>query len=163
VKLPALLTASEKPAVSSAGSFTHQFSLPRRMVPGSFDIAATGTAGGISAIVEATATARLAAPAAGVVDLAWISSIGNSPSVVLIGPHTHLAAHFHFAALPRTHVVRVSWYAPGIRRPVAFKDAPAAAMVSAQIVSGSPLHRGVWRAVASVRGVVVRQASVRLR
>jgi hypothetical protein len=114
-------------------------------------------------MVVATTTANLAAPAEGVVDHGWISSIGSAPVKVLYGPHKHLTAHFHFAARSRARVVRISWYAPGRRHPVAYEDAPVAAVVAGTVSSGMPFPRGVWRAVASVRGVVVSEASATLR
>jgi virginiamycin B lyase len=152
-----------------AGSFRRTLTLPPRLLPDQYAVHADGTAlsgPAVHADVEVRTLPSgivLAGPAEGVVDHGWISSVGSTPVKVLYGPHKHLTAHFHFAARPRARVVRISWYAPSRKGPVAFEDVPAGAVAAGTVSSGQPFPRGVWRAVASVRGVVVSEASVTLR
>ena len=80
------------------GTYYASFKLPATLLPGTYGISLTPSS---PLVAPATSTAKLAAPAEGVVDVAFLSAarLGKAAHS-LIGART-VWASFHFAALPK--------------------------------------------------------------
>jgi hypothetical protein len=106
--------------------------------------------------------ARLAAPASGVVDIAFLSGARNGTAArTLTGART-IWASFHFAAKP-TGKLALTWYRLGkkrVRIGATSKDS------TVKVVSYLRIGRtfvGTYQAVLSRKGVVIARVSIRAK
>jgi len=146
-----------------AGAFVVRFKLPRTLLPGRYDLALTGTAGG-RAIAPTTARATLAAPPEGVVDRFRISATRNGPDALSLTNARSIWATFHLAALPRFgRPLHVDIYGPPKGKKRAQKDFRRQALLVTRVGSAARLPKGRWTFVLRAGTTVVERASVRLR
>jgi hypothetical protein len=107
-------------------------------------------------------TVRLAGPAMGYVDRAWISQVEDGPPAQALAAGTRaLFANFHLASPPRAGRATTTWYQPdGTSTPSVAKHANA--FIRGFVHSSAALPAGLWRCVLRVSGVEIGQAEVRV-
>jgi hypothetical protein len=100
-------------------------------------------------------------PPQGFVSRAYMAAFRNGPPASrLQGRRTQVWAYFVFLVKPEPgRAITVTWYANG--KAVAVVGKPRATVVVSG-VRASVLTKGIWRAVLRVRGVTVKQVSVRV-
>ena len=105
-------------------------------------------------------TAKLAAPATGVVDVSVLSGVKNGPSTASLSNVDTIWASFHFAAVPKGKL-KLTWYiTPKGKKRVSL--AAATKNPSAKVVGFIKLNgrRGKITAVISRKGVPIAQRSL---
>ena len=147
--------------VVRGGAFTARLPVPASLLPGVYSFAAGSVAGSVPFSVVSSVRVRLASPATGVVDSAWLTPTRHAHrgDSRYPGPVRVLWAYFHFAALPRRGAhIRVRWQTPA--GSATFSERSVSVIES--LVRSSPLPTGRYRVSLLVNGVVVRVASVRI-
>jgi hypothetical protein len=142
-----------------AGAFSRRLTLPAKFLPGTYHIVLTPAD---TQVTAASVDAKLAAPASGVVDTAFMSGQRNGTSARTLTGTKTIWASFHFAARAKGKLT-MTWYKLGkkrVRLGSTTKD-PSTKVVS-YIRSGVDF-KGTYQAVLSRKGVVVAQVSVKTK
>jgi hypothetical protein len=142
-----------------AGVFSKKLKLPATLVPGSYHAALLPAATNVQ---PSARDVRLAAPASGVVDVAFLSGARNGTSARTLTGATTIWASFHFAARPKGKLL-LTWYRIGkkrVRLGATSKD--SAVKVVSYLRSAQPFV-GTYQAVLSRKGVVIARASVKAK
>jgi hypothetical protein len=143
----------------AAGAFTRSIKLPVRLVPGTYSVSLLPAD---AQVKGTTLDAKLAAPASGVVDVAFLSGARNGTAArTLTGART-IWASFHFAAKPKGKVT-LTWYRLGKKR---VRIGSTSKDVATKVVSYLRIGRtfvGTYQAVLSRKGVVIARASVKAK
>jgi sugar lactone lactonase YvrE len=149
---------------TTAGPFVRRLPLPARLLPGAYVVRISEAGGGAGRLPTQERRATLAPPREGVVARAFVSTkIGGRSLARIAGRPSIIFAHFAFAARPKKgERLSVSWFQPGVRRPVAVDRKPISPLVIAFVKSRGPLPTGRWRAELRYGGKLVATALVRL-
>jgi hypothetical protein len=144
----------------TAGAFSKALTLPARLLPGSYDVTLT-PAFAANVVAPASGTAKLAAPAEGVVDRVVISGRNGGPSARTLKRATTIWASFHFAAVPKG-TLKLTWYktVKGKRVRLGATGKSPGKKVGSYLRLGGTLH-GTFTAVLSRKGKVIAQGSVK--
>ena len=106
---------------------------------------------------------RLAAPPAGVVDVAALSRTrGGKAATALTGANT-VWARFHFVAIPKGKKLTVTWYRTVKRKRVKLRTATKQPLATVRDSLGVRGMHGTITAVLTRAGTVIYQTTVRLR
>lgn len=146
------------------GAFTRRLALEPTLLPGRYLVRAREVGSGVGLLPVAERATRLGAPRSGVVSKAFFSTKINGRALKRITGRSIIFAHFRFAARPKPgRRLTVSWYQPGVRRPVAVDRKAPSGLVIAFIKARGPLPRGAWRAVLRYGRTTVATARVQVR
>ena len=143
----------------AAGAFTRTLKLPVKFLPGTYNVSLVP---GDAQVKGASRTASLAAPASGVVDVAFLSGARNGTAARTLTGASTIWASFHFAAKPKGKLT-LTWYRIGkkrVRLGATSKD--SAVKVVSYLRNAKPFV-GRYQAVLSRKGVVIARASVRAK
>jgi hypothetical protein len=144
----------------TAGAFTRKIKLlGPRFFPGTYTIVLTP---GDAQTKGASRTANLAAPASGVVDVAFLSGARSGTAARTLTGVKTIWANFHFVAKPKG-TVKLTWYKLGKKhvRIGSTSKSSAARIVSFLSLGGT--FSGTYQAVLSRKGVVIARASVKTK
>jgi hypothetical protein len=142
-----------------AGVFSKKLKLPPTLVPGSYHVALLPAATNVQ---PSARDVRLAAPASGVVDVAFLSGARNGTAARTLTGATTIWASFHFAAKPKGKLL-LTWYRLGkkrVRLGATSKD--SAVKVVSYLRSAQPFV-GTYQAVLTRKGVVIARATVKAK
>jgi len=148
------------------GPFARSIRLPATLLPGTpllpglYDVSLRPP----SAFMEAHGlVVRLAAPPAGVVDVAALSRTrGGKAATALTGANT-VWARFHFVAIPRGKKLTVTWYRTVKGKRVKLRTATKQPLATVRDSLGVRGMHGTITAVLTRAGTVIYQTTVRLR
>ena len=144
-----------------AGPFTHTYKLSSKFLPGIYGVALT-PAVPASVVTPASASARLAAPPEGVVDVAFLSGARNGTAARTLTGASTIWASFHFAAKPKGRLT-LTWYRIGKKRVRLGSTSKDSATKIVSYIRSRTTFKGTYRAVLSRKGVVIAQASVKAK
>jgi hypothetical protein len=144
----------------TVGAFTRKIKLlGPRFYPGSYTVVLTP---GDAQTKGASTTAGIAAPASGVVDVAFLSGARSGTAARTLTGVKTIWANFHFVAKPKG-VLTLTWYKIGKKRIRigATSKSSATRIVSFLRIGGT--FSGTYQAVLSRKGVVIARASVKTK
>ncbi len=144
----------------TAGAFTRKIKLTGpRFYPGGYSVVLTPSD---AQTKGASTSASIAAPASGVVDVAFLSGARSGTAARTLTGVKTIWASFHFAAKPKG-TLTLTWYKIGKKRIRigATSKSSAARIVSFLRIGGT--FSGSYQAVLSRKGVVISRASVKTK
>ena len=143
-----------------AGAFSQTLKLPAKLLPGTYRVT-LAPAFAANVVTPAAGSAKLAAPAEGVVDKVVLSGRNGGPSTRTLKRATTIWASFHFAAVPKG-ALKLTWYktVKGKRVRLGAATESPGKKVGSYLRPGGLLH-GMFTAVLTRKGKVIAQGSVR--
>jgi hypothetical protein len=142
-----------------AGAFSKKLKLPATLVPGAYRVSLSPASSNIG---PAGRDVKLAAPASGVVDKAFLTGARNGTAARTLTGATTIWANFHFAAKPKGKLT-LTWYKLGKRRIRLGSTSKDSAVKVISYLRSSRAFRGVYQAVLTRRGVVIFRVSVKAK
>ncbi len=143
----------------NAGPFTRKIKLPAKFLPGTYSVSLVPSD---KQVTGASRTASLAAPASGVVDVAFLSGARNGTAARTLTGATTIWASFHFAARPKG-TLTLTWYHLTSKRIRIGSTRKGSAVKVVSYLRIGKVFAGTYLAVLSRKGVVIAQASVRAK
>ena len=143
----------------AVGPFKRTIKLPAKLVPGIYNVKLVPAGTGVDG---AARDARLAAPASGVVDIAFLSGARNATAARTLTRATTIWASFHFAAVPKGKLT-LTWYRLGKKRLRIGATSKDSVVKLVSYVRSSTPFAGTYQAVLSRRGVAIARVSVRAK
>jgi PKD domain-containing protein len=141
------------------GVFSKKLKLPATLVPGSYHVALQPAA---TNVTGAARDVKLAAPASGVVDVAFLSGARNGTAARTLTGATTIWANFHFAAKPKGKVL-LTWYRLGKKRVRLGSTSKNAAVKIVSFLGSAAPFAGRFQAVLSRKGVTIARATVKAK
>jgi PKD repeat protein len=144
----------------TAGAFSKALKLPAKLLPGTYRVALV-PAFPAGVVAPAAGTAKLAAPAEGVVDKVVLSGKNGGPAARTLKSATTIWASFRFAAVPKG-ALKLTWYktVKGKRSSLGSTTKSPAKKVGSYLKLDGKLN-GTFTAVLSRKGKVIAQGSVK--
>jgi hypothetical protein len=145
--------------ITAAGAFTRKVKLPAKSVPGTYSVRLIPAD---AQVMGASRDARLAAPASGVVDVAFLSGRRSGTAARTLTGAKTIWASFHFAAKPKGNVT-LTWFRVGTKRVRIGSTSKASATKIVSYLRIGKTFAGTYQAVLSRKGVVIARASVKAK
>ena len=144
----------------NAGPFTRKIKLPAKFLPGTYSISLVPSD---TQVTGASRSAKLAAPASGVVDVAFLSGARNGTAARTLTGARRIWASFHFASRPKG-TLTLTWYHLTRKKHIRIgstRKSSATKVVS--YLSIGKVFAGTYQAVLRRKGVVIARVSVKTK